>query len=341
MNRFYYNCIITLLSISSVGYAQQNVLDLASNDSFTIAVMSDTQLYKEIEIETESESNNVGEITNEVLDSQTQWIIDNFENQNIIFVSHAGDVVDVNCESQWNVAKKLLNRLHGKVPYGISLGNHDMTSTGDTYLFQEYFPASMFESFNWYGGNFENNTNSYQLLSSNGIDIIIIHIECNAPDRVLNWANSVLEKYSDRLAIIITHMFLGPRETPVEDTDFYDKPKGMMKWHKTFGNEGNSPYQLWNKCFKKHSNIKMILCGDQSRTNALYQKYLGENGNPVHVFLSDYNLNPGGGLRLYKFQLSENRVNVITYNTIDEAIVKSTRIVPNFTEHCLTITDFF
>ena len=114
-----------------------------------------------------------------------------------------------------------------------------------------------------------------------------------------------------------------------------------MKWHKTFGNEGNSPYQLWNKCFKKHSNIKMILCGDQSRTNALYQKYLGENGNLVHVFLSDYNLNPGGGLRLYKFQLSENRVNVITYNTIDEAIVKNTRIVPNFTEHCLTITDFF
>jgi len=339
MNRFYYNCIITLLSISSVGYAQQNVLDLASNDSFTIAVMSDTQLYKEIE--TESESNNVGEITNEVLDSQTQWIIDNLENQNIIFVSHAGDVVDVNCESQWNVAKKLLNRLHGKVPYGISLGNHDMTSTGDTYLFQEYFPASMFESFNWYGGNFENNTNSYQLLSSNGIDIIIIHIECNAPDRVLNWANSVLGKYSDRLAIIITHMFLGPREIPVKDTDYYDKPKGMMKWHKTFGNEGNSPYQLWNKCFKKHNNIKMILCGDQSRTNALYQKYLGENGNPVHVFLSDYNLNPGGGLRLYKFLLSESKVNVITYNTIDEAIVKNTRIVPNFTEHCLTITDFF
>lgn len=171
MNKLHFFCIITLLSFFSVGYAQSDSLDLASKGSFTIAVMSDTQLYKEIE--STAESNNEGKMANEILNSQTQWIIDNMENQNIIFVSHAGDVVDVNSESQWDVAKKLLNRLLGKLPYGISLGNHDMTSTGDTYLFQKYFPASMFESFNWYGGNFENNTNSYQLLSSNGIDIII------------------------------------------------------------------------------------------------------------------------------------------------------------------------
>lgn len=332
--------IIILIHSAFVCYPQYGTLNIAPEESFTIAVMTDTQLYRGIVLISgqKSSENNV---KNDVFDSQTQWILDNLNNQNIVFVSHAGDVVDTNHESQWDVAKRYLNRFHGKVPYGISLGNHDMTSHGDTYLYQKYFPSSLFNSFDWYGGSFENNTNSYQLLSSNGIDLIIFHIECNAPDRVLEWTNSVLEKYPDRLAIITTHMFLGPRETPIKDIDYYEKPKGIMRWHKTFEKEGNSPQQLWDKCFKKHVNIKMILCGDQSRTNALYQKYLGENGNIVHVFLSDYNLNRGGGLRLYRFLPFENKMNVITYNTIDKAVVEKTKIIPVSTDHHFTINNFF
>ncbi len=330
--------LFPLLSIYAC-YPLSDTLDIAPKESFTIAVMSDTQLYSEIIVNLKSE--NEKRLKNDVFDSQTQWIIDNIEEQNIVFVSHAGDVVDRNHESQWDVAIKYLNRLHGEIPYGISLGNHDMTLQGNTHLFQKYFPSSRFELFDWYCGSFENNTNSYQLISSNGIDMIILHIECNAPDRVLDWANSVLEDYSNRLAIISTHMFLGPEELPVHDLDYFDKPKGIMKWHKTFGEEGNSPQQLWDKCFKKHENVKMILCGDQSRTNALYDKYIGEHGNIVHVMLSDYGINNGGGLRLYRFSPSDNSLKVITYNTIKESVIMNTDIVPNSEEHYFTITGFF
>lgn len=334
-------CIVVLFLLmpTYVCYPLSDTLDIAPKESFTIAVMSDTQLYSKIDINLKSASEE--ELKNDVFDSQTQWIIDNIDEQNIVFISHAGDVVDRNHESQWDVAIKYLDRLHGKIPYGISLGNHDMTSRGDTHLFQKYFPSSRFEVFDWYGGSFENNTNSYQLISSNDIDIILLHIECNAPDRVLEWANSILEEYSNRLAIVTTHMFLGPEELPVQDLDYFDKPKGIMKWHKTFGEEGNSPQQLWDKCFKKHENIKMILCGDQSRTNVLYQKYLGKNGNLVHVFLSDYNLNRGGGLRLYRFLPLENKMNVITYNTIDKTVVEKTKITPVSSAHNFTIKHFF
>ena len=176
-----------------------------------------------------------------------------------------------------------------------------MESNGNSDLFQSYFPVARFNHFKWYGGNFKNNTNSYQILHSNNVDLLILHLECNAPDSVLLWADKILSNHKDHFVIVTTHMFLGPRDKPIEPEDYFNKPKGVMTWHKTFGNLGNNPQQLWDKCFKKHANIKMIICGDQSRTNAHHIELEGEKGNIVHALLSDYSSNNGGGLRLYRF----------------------------------------
>ena len=80
-----------------------------------------------------------------------------------------------------------MGRIHGRVPYGISPGNHDMTGPGDTSLFQEYFPPARFEAFTWYGGCFKNtrqdpafsgnNANSFQLFSAENYDFVVLHLE--------------------------------------------------------------------------------------------------------------------------------------------------------------------
>ncbi len=310
--------------------------------SFGVVVIPDTQHYRGRGTKADPDSR--AEVTNEVFDAYTKWIADNIRRQRIVFVSHVGDIVDKNTPAQWAVARRAMDRLHGRVPYGIAPGNHDMTGSGNSSLLQKYFPRSRFERFDWYGGTFKgkpgnpsisgNNANSYQLFSAAGLDFVVLHLECNAPDDVLDWAGGVLEKYADRPAIITTHMYLGPRDKPKNSRDYYAAPKGVMTWTKRHGNRGNSGQQMWDKRLSKHKNLFMICAGDQSRTQAMRMTQTGQHGNPVHSVLSDYGAE---GLRVYNFQPSENSIRVSTYNPMKNRLCDGTKIVPNRGEHQFTL----
>src|SRR5690606_21799936 len=108
------------------------------------------------------------------------------------------------------------------------------------------------------------------LFSAEGLDFVFLHLECNAPDDVLAWADEVLERHPDRHALVTTHMDLGPLEKPTQNRGYFDDPKGRMRWVKIHGPRGNSPQQMWDKCFRKHKHLVAIFSGDQSRTTAMY-----------------------------------------------------------------------
>ena len=290
----------------------------APADTFSFVVLPDTQGY-------------VSEKSASYFESEVNWILENRERQKIAFVSHVGDIVDeYESDAQWDVARRNMLRLAGKLPFGFSVGNHDMRSGGDSRKFQESFPATLFEKQPWYGGQIKNNADSYQLITAGGMDFVILHLECNAPDDVLEWANNVLEKHSDRRAMVTTHMYLGPRDRPRESRDYYDAPKGRMRWHKTQGEQGNTPQQMWEKCFRKHRNLFLICCGDQSRTQTMQRTVRGEHGNPVHECLSDYR---EGFLRIYRFEPNENRISVMTYSPQQKKLCDGTKIVPDVDRH--------
>lgn len=336
--------ILFLLLFGTSGCKNSDVTDSnelrnAPNGSFSLVVIPDTQQYFGENTKLEPESRN--ELTNPVFEKQVNWIIENKSSQKIEFVSHVGDIVDINNKEQWTLAREFMDVLHGEIPYGIAIGNHDMASDGNSSLFQKYFPASRFTEFDWYGGYFNegslpkhsgNNANSFQLFSAEGIDFIILHLECNAPDKVLTWADSILHNNKNRFAIISTHMFLGPMEKPKTDEGYYTDPKGVMQWSKNHGKSGNSPQQMWDKCFSNHGNLQMILCGDQSRTNAMYRQLRGNIGNTVHVILSDYMLTPGP-LRIYRFNIENSEIEVITYDAPNQKIVEQTNTVPEKISH--------
>lgn len=310
----------------------------ASEGTFSIAVIPDTQHYRGQKTKAEAESETP--LTNPVFKAYAGWIADNLKSQRIVFVSHVGDIVDINNREQWTVARRHMDRLHGRVPYGISVGNHDMTRAGDSSLFQEFFPAKRFSKFDWYGGTFKpansrtavsgNNASSYQLFQAGGMYFVFLHLECNAPDAVLEWADGILKKHSHRRAIITTHMGLGPREKPKVARDYYDAPKGRMKWKKCHGNRGNTPQEMWDKCFRKHANLFMICCGDQSRTQALHQSVRGDQGNIVHEVLSDYGTN---GMRIMRFVPKQNRIEVRTWNPVTRQLCLKTSIVSQRNQH--------
>ena len=327
----------SLLNETGVSLKAQG-LTSAPTGTFSIVVIPDTQRYETIP--PDEKKGLAGKTTNPTFELWTEWISKNLREQNIVFVSHVGDIVDINNRDQWTIARRCMDKLHGKVPYGISVGNHDMKVDGNSKLFQEFFPKERFIQFDWYAGCYENptiqsgistnNANSVQLFEAAGMNFIGLHLECNAPDNVLRWANSVLDEHKDRRAIITTHMGLGPRDRPVKPEDYFDATKGRMTWTKRHGSNGNSPQQMWEKCFSKHGNVFMICSGDQSRTQAMRAESIGLKGNTVHELLSDYGKS---GLRIMRFIPFENRIEVRTYDPINHRLCNSTTIVKDIKEH--------
>ncbi len=312
----------------------------APEGTFSIVLIPDTQAYDGAG--TKSQPGSDMPVTNKIFEAHTEWIATNMDQQRIVFASHVGDIVDINADEQWVVAQACMNKLHGKIPYGISVGNHDMTSSGDASLFQVYFPKRRFEHFEWYGGCYDgsplgshisgNNANSYQMFSAGGIDFIFLHLECNAPDDVLDWANQLLRRHSNRKALITSHMGWGPKVLPKNTDEYITGEKGRMTWLKIHGQRGNTPQQMWEKCYRLHANLVAVFSGDQSRTQAYYAANEGAQGNPIHEILQDYG---SGWLRMYRFypELDRVRVQAITFDPRTEELCDGVRLVPNRNAH--------
>ena len=290
----------------------------APEGTFALAVIPDTQRYHG----PGSGRDQTGEPRNPAFASRVEWLAGNLKAQRIAFVSHAGDIVDRNNRQQWALARGFMDRFHGQVPYGISVGNHDMTGGGNSSLFQEHFGAKRFADMPWYGGTYGgrpgqlpavsgNNANSWQTFSAGGLDFVIVHMECNAPDDVLAWVDGVLSAQRKRLAIITTHMYLGGITSAGGS-----KPQGRMKWRKVHGKRGNTPQQIWEKCFAKHPNLFLVLCGDQSSSITHHQTSRGEHGNAVHEVLQDYprTADDADWLRVFRFHPKERLIRVFTYS---------------------------
>lgn len=280
--------------------------DPAPEGSFTIIVIPDTQDY------TDGGSPSGGFSGEQTFNTVLQWIADNKDEQKIVFVSHVGDIVnDYNSREQWVVARQAMDIIHGIIPYGLAIGNHDMdTKTGEKKYFEEFFGKERFYKFDWYGDSYNNN--SYQLITEEGINILFLHLECNAPDDVLLWADGVLNKYPDHLVIVTTHMWLGP-VVPWGKSDYYSIPKGRMQWSKCHknNNRGNTPHEIWDKLIRHHSNINMVLCGDQRATQAFRLQSVGDKHNVVHELLTDIR---DGYIRLMRFTPAKNMIEVMTYS---------------------------
>lgn len=314
-------------------------LDLPPPSAFTIVVIPDTQGYRGARNKVTPRSTDA--LTNPVFANHIGWIRENVGRQRVVFVSHVGDIVDIDNQEQWALAKRNIDRLMGVVPFGLVVGNHDMAEDGDASSFQRAFPEASFKASPWYGGSFTpdrreltkygDNVNSYQLFSAGGMQFIFLHLECNAPDPVLNWANSISDRYKDRRALISTHMDLGVREKPGTREGFIFDPKGRMRWTKIHGGPGNSAVQMWDKLYSKHRNLGFVFSGDQSRVTAYRLTEQAANGNVVHGLLSDYM--SVGPLRLYRFIPNRNRVQVITYDTSKHAVVDHMPYVPDHGAH--------
>ena len=258
-----------------------------ADGKFTLVVLPDTQ--------------NESQYAPAMFTSQTTWIVDN--KSDIAFVAHVGDVVNTCTSStQYNNADAAMDLLDaGGVPYGVSPGNHDQANSGtcgSSSLYPSYFGTSRFSGKSYYGGGLDD-YNHYFFFSAGSMDFIIIFLQYYPVAAQLNWANGLLQLYSNHRGIVVSHGILNVNNTWVTLAT---------------GVTGETIYDG----LKSNPNLFLMLCGHMhSATDGEALRAETRAGaNPVHIILSDFqDFSSGNGwLRILEFDPSVDQINVLTYS---------------------------
>jgi len=243
-----------------------------------------------------------------IFQAQTQWIVDQRLNRNIVFVSHLGDVVETGNydtdKSEWNIADTAMQVLEmapgvaGGIPYAITTGNHDVVGGGS--LFEQYFGVNRFTTAvpqprPYYGGHYgSDNRNNYAFFGAGEMGFIVINLDTSVtpPVEVLKWAERLLRLNIQRRAIIVSHVLLYP-----------GTPAAWLF-------PGDQVYEA----LKDNPNLFLMLCG---HLDSEVQRQDTFEGNTVYSLMSDYQLHPNGGdgwLRIMTFSDAFDQIQVETYS---------------------------
>jgi len=308
----------------------------AAAQTFSIAVIPDTQY--------NTEESHGG--SNALFESMIQWVLANREKENIVYLTHVGDITNMGDREpeQWEKAaaaiypleKPLPGLPHG-LPYGLAIGNHDQhpsqfAATGKTEYYNRYFGVDHFKGRDYYGGHFgEDNDSHYDLISVAGLDLIVIYIEYDAfdeqQDAMNDWAVGLLQQYPDRKAIIVSHYILG--FNPVAGSN--------VAGQAPFGKQGQRLYDR----IKTQPNVFLMLCGHVGANGEGYRQDTYA-GHTIKSMLSDYQSRPMGGnglMRLLTFDLGKDVLHVRTFSPhhgLEEADEDSRFTVPLFREAAAT-----
>ncbi len=256
---------------------------------FTVVALPDTQFYSQT--------------YPNVFQRQTDWIVANRTNLNIVYVAHLGDIVNDGDSQpvQWPNATNALYRLENPattglpegIPYGVVPGNHD--HVGNTVQYNTWFGTNHFAGRSYYGGHYgSDNQNHYDLISASGMNFIFLFQDFNytsldyAP--LDAWADGVLKTNADRRAIVISHDILA------------------------VGGGWDSRGQVIYENLKDNPNLFLMLCGHNHGEGDRQDTF---EGRTVHSCLSDYQSYANGGngyLRLYQFSPAGNVIHVKTYS---------------------------
>jgi len=263
-------------------------------EPFTVALVPDTQFY----------SASSALITNFV--NQTQWIVDNRVSNNIVMVSHVGDVVNNGGDlTQWSRADAAMDILDTdtNLAYGVVLGNHDYaggaTPDDDASNFISTFGAARCAGRSWCGSASPDGRNQYHTFHAGGRDYLHLLIEywgasaanSNAAE-VVDWAQDVLDDHPTTPTILSTHEYLssgGGRTAPGDD--------------------------IFNALVRANPQVFMVLCGHwHGEAHPVAQN---DEGQDVFQILANFQSDPNGGdgwMTLLEFDEDNHVINATTYS---------------------------
>ena len=282
-----------LLALLQIGADAVADTGAATDASFTVVLLPDTQNYAEKYPETYV--------------AQTLWIRKQLREDNIKFAIHLGDIVQNPTQKvEWENASRAMEIIDGVVPYSMVPGNHDMVvERRDSTLYNQFFSPARFAGRKWFGGNLgESNDNNYCFFEAGGMKFMVISLEFAPRDESLQWAATVASQYPDHRVIVATHCYMRPdgRDTVCA---------------RDYKIEGNSGEQTWQKLIRKQPNIFLVVSGHVLGIGL--QTSINDSGGSVIEMLADYQGLPNGGdgwLRTLKFVPKDDKIHITTYSPL-------------------------
>ncbi|MDB5321657.1 MAG: hypothetical protein JWN40_3288 [Phycisphaerales bacterium] len=290
---------------------------LLSGSTFTIATLSDTQYTVESFPNT--------------FKAQTAWIAahgvggtaaDSFPD-NIAFFAHQGDMLRRGySDFQAANADAALKNLDGKVPYTVSIGNHDYDNQFDdldqhvsSANFTKWFGDDRYAAIpnSGFGGASQDQRNRFHTFTAGGREFLVLSIEWEASDASIAWAQTVINAHRQDPVILTTHEYLnGSGRT----TSTLEPVAGF--------NSGEGIYQ---KLVKPNAQVFMVLSGHTGAIRT--QTSLNNAGSSVYEIVADFEGRSNGGdgwMQLLQFDLAANTITGTNYTPT----LNSTEAGPTF-----------
>jgi hypothetical protein len=285
---------------------------LPESKSFTIAVLPDTQFYSQSYPETYV--------------AQTRWIVENLEKRNICAVLHLGDITNHNTPEQWQNAQKAMQVLDDKVPYFLTVGNHDCGKGGGfntrETLFNKYFPLDKYSKRKEFGGVYDREPtefqNNYHLLNVQAREFLVLALEVGPRSDVIRWANEVVAQHPKREVILLTHAFLYHDDTRYDWKKYGKEQKSNpIRYGATKDTDDHDGEGMWQNLVQKHPNFVLTINGHVASGDGLGRLVSKtKHGHQVPQVLVDFQAKPKGGdgwLRLLEFT-ADQKLRAIDYS---------------------------
>ncbi len=238
------------------------------------------------------------------------WICDNAGEKKMSHAFVLGDITDKDLDSEYELAKPLIQQMDEVVPYTLVRGNHDSKEQ-----YNKYFTYDEFENVN--GGSYDGTMlNTYQFFNVGDTKFMSLALDIGAGDDVLAWASEVIEENPDTNVIVSTHIYMNSDGSLMTE----GVEMNPVTWY------GGEKYadETWTDFLSQHENIVLVLCGHISTDTIVVRQDKGVNGNTVTQILvdpqkTDKTIGACGLVAMLYFKNDGKTVEVEYYSTVNEA----------------------
>ncbi|MET7635418.1 MULTISPECIES: LamG-like jellyroll fold domain-containing protein [unclassified Streptomyces] len=261
----------------------------AESPRFALAVLPDTQYLFDAD-----------SADPEPLKETFHYLVAQRQEANIAFMTHLGDVTEHGTEEEIGLAADTFRTIHGKVPYSVLAGNHDINSgtddqRGDTAYLRAFGPQR-FTSMPTFGGASPDGYNSFHVLQAAGREWLVLALDWRASEKGLAWAQGVLDAHPTLPVVLTTH---------------------DIAWAEDNGQAhlSDNGQRLWDRIIRGNDQIFMALGGHYWPPGRTV--LTNDAGHDVHVHITNYQDRYYGGagmVRLYSFDLVRQVVDVETFS---------------------------
>ncbi len=190
-----------------------------------------------------------------------EWCEEQIGPRNLVYLFGTGDFVNTfHLEAQWDEFEAFMNHFRGgRLPWIMIAGNHDIRLKTMEY---EIGTKRLVPEDDIPEQSFGNGKGRYALFEAGGIRWIALGLSYAYGESEIAWADSVLDQYPDRVAVLLFH-------------DYMLFSKKLAKNARDFE----------KAVIADHPNVRLILCGHNhgSKMNTTYP--WGEEGHFVQTIL--------------------------------------------------------